>query len=161
MLADISEASFSHILDRGCFNVCADFGKHVQRQASSGHKTRTFQGRLPSSMMEVHLLSDKRECAPGEEEVIHKLHLLAGDVGANSKASVNHVFDNRQSEGCFDSCAKENTIYTMNLTRNSFHVHLQDKNECAPGEEDVVHKLLLLAGDVETNPGPLVRPCKP
>ena len=103
---------------------------------------------------EVHLPYDKREC---EEEVIHKLHLLAGDVGDNSKASVNHVLDNSQSEGCFDSCAKQNTIYTKNLTRNSFQVHLQDKRECAPGEEKVVHKLLLLAGDVETNPGPLVR----
>ena len=111
--------------------------------------------------MEVHLPPDKRECSPGEKEVIHKVHLLAGDVGANSKASVNHVLDNSQSEGCFDSCAKQNTIYTKNLTRNSFHVHLQDKRECAPGEEEVVHKLLLLAGDVETNPGPVVRPCLP
>ena len=153
MLADISKASFNQFLVPGCFNVYADYAKHVQRQTSSGHKTRTFQGRLPSSMMEIHLPSDKREC----EEVVHKLHLLAGDVGANSKASVSHVLDNSQSEGCFDSCAKENTIYTKNLTRNSFHVHLQDKSECAPGEEDVVHKLLLLAGDVETNPGPVVR----
>ena len=90
--------------------------------------------------------------------VIHKLHLLAGDVETNSKALLNHVLD---SEGCFDSCAKQNTIYTKNLTRNSFHVHLQDKKECAPGEKVVVHKLHLLAGDVETNPGPVVRPCQP
>ena len=78
ILADISEASF--IQFRGCFNVCADFGKHVQRQASSGPTTRTFQGRLPSSMMEVHPPSDKREC---EEEMVHKLLLLAGDVETN------------------------------------------------------------------------------
>ena len=93
--------------------------------------------------------------------MVHKLLLLAGDVGAISKASVNHVLDNSQSEGYFDSCAKQNTICTKNLTRNSFHVHLQDKKECAPGEEVVVNKLLLLAGDVETNPGPVVRPCLP
>ena len=109
--------------------------------------------------MEVHLPTDKREPAPGEEEVVNKLHLLAGDVETNSKASVN--LDNSQSEGCFDSCAKQNTICTMNLTRNSFHVHLQDKRECAPGKEEVIPKLHLLAGDIETNPGPVVRPCLP
>ena len=80
ILADISEASFNQFLDRGCFNVCANYAKQVQRKTSSGHKTRTFQGRLPSSMMEVHLLSDKREF---EEEVVHKLLLLAGDVETN------------------------------------------------------------------------------
>ena len=112
--------------------------------------------------MEVHLPTDKRECAPGEEEVVHELHLLAGDVETNSKASVNHVLDDSQSEGCFGSCAKENTIYTNNLMRNSFQGRLpSEKGEYAPGEEVVAHKLLLLAGDVETNPGPMVRPCLP
>ena len=110
--------------------------------------------------MEVHLPSDKRKCSPGEEEVVHKSLLLAGDVETNSKALVEHVLDNSQSERCFSSCAKQNTIYTKNLRRNSFHVHLQDKRECVPGEKEVVHKLLLLAGDVETNPGPVVRPCQ-
>ena len=92
--------------------------------------------------------------------MIHKLHLI-GDMEANFKTWVNHVLDNSQSEGCFDSCAKQNTICTKNLTRNSFHVHLQDKRECAPGDEEVIQKLHLLAGDVETNPGPVVRPCLP
>ena len=33
--------------------------------------------------MEVHLLTDKNECALDEDEVINKLHLLAGDVETN------------------------------------------------------------------------------
>ena len=156
------DASFIHVSENGyikaSFNACADEAKWL---TSSSHNKESFKGRLPSLIVEVNLPSDKRECAPGEKEVVHKLHLLAGDVGANSKASVNHILDNSQSEGCLDSCAKQNTICTKNLRRNSFHVHLQDKRECAPGEEVVVHKLHLLAGDVETNPGPVVRPCLP
>ena len=147
------DASFIHVSENGyikaSFNACADEAKWL---TSSCRRKETFQGRLPSLILEVHL---------GEEEVVHKLHLIAGDVGANSKASVNHVLDNSQSKGCFDSCAKQNTICTKNLTRNIFHVHLQDKRECASGEKEVVHKLHLLAGDVETNPGPMVRLCQP
>ena len=81
-LEDNSEASFNQFLDRGCFDVCVDYAKHVQRQRSSDHITKTFQGRLPSLILEVHL-QDKRECAPGEEEVVHKLLLLAGDIETN------------------------------------------------------------------------------
>ena len=82
-LEDNSEACFNQFLDRRRFDVCADYAKHVQWQRSSDHITKTFQGRLPSSIMKVHLPSDKRECAPGEEEVVRKLLLLDGDVETN------------------------------------------------------------------------------
>ena len=84
-LEDNPDASFIHVLENGyikrSFNACADEAKWL---TSSSHNKESFKGRLPSLIMEVHLPSDKRECAPGgEEEVVHKLLLLAGDVETN------------------------------------------------------------------------------
>ena len=83
-LEDNSDASFIHVSEneyiKASFNACADEAKWL---TSSSHNKISFKGRLPSLIMEVHLPTDKRECAPGEEAVVHKLHLLAGDVETN------------------------------------------------------------------------------
>ena len=83
-LRNNSDASFIHVLDnwyiKAIFNACAD---DVEWLTSSSHNKESFQGRLPSLIVEVHLPSDKRECAPGEEDVIHNLLLLAGDIETN------------------------------------------------------------------------------
>ena len=82
-LEDNPDASFIHVSETGyikaSFNACADEAKWL---ASFSRRKDTFQGRLPSLILEVHL-QDKRECASGEEEVVHKLLLLAGDIETN------------------------------------------------------------------------------
>ena len=83
-LEDNPDASFIHVSENGyikaSFNACADEAKWL---TSSSHNKESFKGRLPSLIVEVNLPSDKRECAPGEKEVVHKLHLLAGDIETN------------------------------------------------------------------------------
>ena len=89
-LEDNSEASFNQFLDRGCFDVCVDYAKHVQRQTSSGHKTRTF----------------------------HNLLLLAGDVetnpGPDSKLLTELKEFRRATENNFENLKKD--INSNNLT---------------------------------------------
>ena len=72
---DNFEACFSYA---GCSNACVEDTKHSQWLKSTGHTKK-----LTRTTFQVHLPSDKRECAPGDEEVIQKLHLLAGDVETN------------------------------------------------------------------------------
>ena len=72
MREDNSEACFSYA---GCSNACVEDKKQSQWLQSTGHTKK-----LTKTTFQVHLPSEKREC---EEEVIHKLHMLAGDVETN------------------------------------------------------------------------------
>ena len=69
MREDNSEGCLSYA---GCSNACVEDTKHSHWLKSKGHTKK-----LTRTTFQVHLPSKKIEC---EEEVIHKLHMLAGDV---------------------------------------------------------------------------------
>ena len=75
MREDNAGACFSYA---GCSNACVEDTKHSHWLKSTGHTKK-----LTKVSCQVHLPSENRECAPDEEEVIHKLHMLAGDVETN------------------------------------------------------------------------------
>ena len=70
-----SESCFSYA---GCFNACVEDTKRSEWLISTGHTKK-----LTKVISQIHHQSAKRECAPVEEEVLQKLHLLAGDVETN------------------------------------------------------------------------------